>query len=244
MTYISFASYLTISLLVGDMNARALFDSREVVGARANRRRKQLANKNKRALAESSSIRSGQSRPPVGVTPLAPVATASVVTMIRSSSPILPSRVQMVVPRFQEVIQSDQIRTKCSFFEVCIPNEIVLHSISNTIHTMITLTNLSESIEQLKKDTEDTCRAFMSEINIVHGERNSCKTELEQLKSSSGTEINQLKAEIDRLQKSHVVEVEQLKVDAEADPLQALEEEGEILNNMFFRSRNTTTVLI
>ncbi|XP_062073189.1 uncharacterized protein LOC133777545 [Humulus lupulus] len=105
----------------------------------------------------------------------------------------------------------------------------------NPVQTMLTLTNLSESIEQLKKDKEDTCRAFMSEIDTIRRERNICKTELEQLRSSSCTKINQLKAEIDRLQKSHAVEVEQLKADAEADRLQTLEEEGEILNNMFFQ---------
>ncbi|XP_062077078.1 uncharacterized protein LOC133781968 [Humulus lupulus] len=100
---------------------------------------------------------------------------------------------------------------------------------------MITLTNLSESIEQLKKDKEDTCLALMSETDTVRDERNSCKIELEQLKNSSCTKINQLKTEIYRLQKSHSVEVEQLKADAEVDRLQALEEEGEILNNMFFQ---------
>ncbi|XP_062079545.1 uncharacterized protein LOC133784003 [Humulus lupulus] len=142
--------------------------------------------------------------------------------MTRSLSPILPSHVQMVVPRFEEVIQSDQIRIEWSFSGVCVPNEIVCHSIANTV--------------QLKKDKEDTCRALMSEIDTVRGERNSCKTELEQLKSSSCTKINQLKVEIHRLQKSHAIEVEQLKADAEADRLQAPEEEGEILNNMFFQA--------
>ncbi|XP_062080473.1 uncharacterized protein LOC133785238 [Humulus lupulus] len=166
------------------MNVRALFGGPEVVGARANKRRKQLANKNKGTLVESSSVRSGQSRPPTGVTSLAPASTASVVPTTRSLSPILHSRVQIVVPRFEEVIQSDQIRAEWSFSGVCVPNEIIRHSIANTVQTMITLNNLSKSIEQLKKDKEDTCRALMSEIDIVHGERNSCKIKLEQLKSS------------------------------------------------------------
>ncbi|XP_062089641.1 uncharacterized protein LOC133796176 [Humulus lupulus] len=144
----------------------------------------------------------------------------------------------MVEPRLEEVIQSDQILAEWSFSGVCLPSEIVRHSIANTVQTMITLTNLSESIEQLKKDKKDTCRALMSEIDTVHGERNNCKTELEQLKSSSCTKINQLRAEIDRLQKSHAAEVEQLKADAEADRLQTLEEEGDILNNTFFQVCN------